>query len=554
MAETPNTFEDDRLIAAKKFAHTMIVVDDEARTDATPKGGGAGPTNVTTPNRRNAARAASDARNTVGGELSHPLNQKLLVDNALELGLVCAVVAPKLGQGITLSVANAAERADIVSLDWQMHGDAGESAKSIIKEIVRRDARKNGRLRLIAIYTGVNNRDRIFREILAAFPKKQKKELNIRRSGEQIISSNGLRVIWLFKSEGTQLQGDLARFQVAESDLPARLQKEFAQLSTGLLSNVALATIAAVRDTTHHTLGKFSSDMDAPYFHHRSLLPNPADAEEYAVSIVLSELKSAVDRNDVGDNFAGQNAIANRIRNLTPDSGTFTLKHQGDTGTHSGDVDPDYVIDLITNGYNKDNLPATFPRHKLVEVSLTSLFKSSFEAGRDGMMAFAAMTGVRAHPGSDLHGKLPRLGFGSVIFNKKTGYLLCLQAVCDAVKVKKEDRFFFVKLEVVEDSAEHIVPVKKASDKITYLGLGATKNAYNSAVSLNFSLTGPEGNQDVRAGTRRGAAGKYFKSTEGDYFKWIATLKARRAMRSAQRVSQQLTRIGFDEFEPFRLK
>ena len=35
------------------------------------------------------------------------------------------------------------------------------------------------------------------------------------------------------------------------------------------------------------------------YFHHRALIPNPDDAEGYAVDIVLSELKGAIDKGQV---------------------------------------------------------------------------------------------------------------------------------------------------------------------------------------------------------------------------------------------------------------
>ena len=87
------------------------------------------------------------------------MNQKALIDSALKLGLVCAVVKPEREQNIAKSVAKAAERADIVSLDWQMNDD-GDKALSIIDEIMRRDKKRGGRLRLIAIYTGVRDKEK----------------------------------------------------------------------------------------------------------------------------------------------------------------------------------------------------------------------------------------------------------------------------------------------------------------------------------------------------------------------------------------------------------
>ncbi|WP_211254188.1 hypothetical protein, partial [Pseudosulfitobacter pseudonitzschiae] len=35
-------------------------------------------------------------------------------------------------------------------------------------------------------------------------------------------------------------------------------------------------------------------------------------------------------------------------------------------------------------------------------------------------------------------------------------------------------------------------------------------------------------------------------------YRWLANLKYKRALRIAQNMSQEISRIGFDEFEPFR--
>ena len=47
--------------------------------------------------------------------------------------------------------------------------------------------------------------------------------------------------------------------RVSERELPARILQEFASLSEGLMSNVALGTLAAIRDSAHQIVGSFSS-------------------------------------------------------------------------------------------------------------------------------------------------------------------------------------------------------------------------------------------------------------------------------------------------------
>ena len=113
--------------------------------------------------------------------------------------------------------------------------------------------------------------------------------------------------------------------QVGEAELPRRLQTEFAKLSEGLLSNVAIATITSIRRSTHHVLSKFSSQMDGPFFHHRALIESPDEAEEYAIDIVLSELKGAIDKQWVAARYAGPEAIEARIRERAEGAPTLTL-------------------------------------------------------------------------------------------------------------------------------------------------------------------------------------------------------------------------------------
>ena len=58
---------------------------------------------------------------------------------------------------------------------------------------------------------------------------------------------------------------------------------EFVEMTKGILSNVALEGLAALRDDVPRVLAKFDSSLDSAYLGHRILLPNPADAEDHVV-------------------------------------------------------------------------------------------------------------------------------------------------------------------------------------------------------------------------------------------------------------------------------
>src|SRR5664279_4126271 len=68
------------------------------------------------------------------------------------------------------------------------------------------------------------------------------------RDAVRIESNHGLRIVCLFKAHGVQLADARKERQVRETNLPDRLLREFALLAGGLLSNVALATIASIRN------------------------------------------------------------------------------------------------------------------------------------------------------------------------------------------------------------------------------------------------------------------------------------------------------------------
>ena len=321
MTGNASDFEALKLEAARKFAQTMIVIDDEASQQDSETLTHPSKKTLLTPTRKTSFDARTIEPLAEQGQsgndpVQFPLNAKLLIENAMASGLICSVLRPKKEDDFQDQVVNAAQVADIVCLDWEIHSDGGDTASEIIKAIIQKDAGQNGRLRLIAIYTGEKKSDDIMDKIFAAIPRKLIKDHKFKKTPLEIESRNGVRIVCLFKKNGINLTEPQKANQVSEDQLPKRLQIEFAKLSEGLLSNVALATIASIRTSTHHVLSKFRGQLDGPFFHHCALIESPDDAEKYAVDIVLSELKDAVDKHQVAVNYAGSEAIEKRIREM----------------------------------------------------------------------------------------------------------------------------------------------------------------------------------------------------------------------------------------------
>ena len=554
------TFGKLRHAAAREFAQTMIVIDDEANLvpDA-PSSQPVGP--LRRPHRTTRfvtpldalAKHAESARPS-----KHALDAKSLIDNAMDLGLICSVLRPKKGENFQGRVVRAAKAADIVCLDWEIYKDSGDAASKIIAAIIRDDAKQNGRLRLIAIYTGDSTNNLILERIFDKIPKRLRAKHEFRKESLKIESKNGVRIVCLFKKHGVKLLAPRNANQVGEEQLPKRLQTEFAKLSEGLLSNVALATIASIRSSTHHVLSKFVGQMDGPFFHHRAMLENPDDAEEYAVDIVLSELKGAVDKRHVAATYAGPEAITARIQENAGDAETLTLHYEDKKGNPCtfDDLKMDVFVKIVTDGLYSVLAEKTLlnpPSKKIFEQNLSTLFSTNRETARSQMHQFAALTGVRAHPGSHLYksGELfPRLGLGTIVQDKDKTYLMCLQASCDSVRIKDTKSFLFVPLHRKDTEPEHVVPISIGANKFDWVGLSTAKESYCVVRSIDFSAC--QDTETVNAKRIKGQLGFRFEDAAGEVYLWIADLKRRRALRTVQRLGQHMGRLGFDEFEPYR--
>lgn len=565
MAVEGNSFSEDRLAAARCFAHTMIVVDDEAGDDEVQESEKPNNSGVTQPGRA-AARAAADKEEEEGSVSQHWLNAKALIDNSMELGLVCSILRPDKKEDLRERVALVARRADILCFDWEIYDDGGETARGLIRTIVDEDLEHGGRLRLIAIYTGDYNRLTILKSVRGLFDEAELKKYEIKiQNNSEIITNIGLRIVYLAKGHGTKFTDELSHLQVMESELPKRLQKEFSELSGGILANVALATIGSIRDAAHHVIGRFSGDLDGPYLHHRAAIEVPPEAEEYAVDIVLSELKSAIDKDGVAKKFAGIATLKNRLQEFSSSPGKMAVSARKSIKNGLSKDRVNFTIScedfskILEDGQKKawtDALvsPKGLTRKRFMEV-FGRFFSGDIKRSAELNLQFASLTGIDQGPLDsnlrlDRH-KRPSLGLGCILKDAKCGYWLCLQASCDSVRLTENTPFVFVPLhEAKNDKPDHVIPFSDPNGDAGHLKLDLPNKAYTQIVSLQFSPD--ETSQTVKATRNQSDMRLYFTDRNGDQYEWLATLKQRRALRTAQGLGVDMSRLGFDEFEPLR--
>lgn len=571
------SFRDDQLAAAKAFAHTLIVVDDEAFSE--PE---ASPPPVTAelvkPGRQAAVVASRYEKRpiTVPAE-RHPLDATSLIETAMSLGLVCSVLRPRKDSNPTGRVASASRKADILCVDWEIHNDSGRTAVEIIKSVISQDDEFGGRLRLIAIYTGIPERKKIFDSVLNGIPDATIKRRGIRRQGNYIVSRDGLRILWLLKAGGVTRK-TLAGNTVAENELPERLQKEFSYLSDGLLTNVALATIASIRDATHHVLSQFQSRMDGPFFHHRSTIEIPAEAGDYAVSVVLSELKNVADMKGIADKFAGEAALSRRIQNMLGGKQSIDIAVNQGGKLQKTTLSVENICSFVSQGSKaaKAGIVKSNPMDNGSYEKLPLLFFGNENKSIIDTLRFGILGSLKSYPAKLPQGMVPTLSLGSILKDRQGRFYLCVQASCDSVRIDERTSFLLASLQKIPQKklqenilgrhSDHIIPIPKSnSGNLEFVGLALPRKPYTEILAVPFD---PDLNsKTVQARKSSSGSGWVFSAsgapisnamlpryTGPKMFVWVADLKKRRALKTVQILAQSMGRLGYDEFEPLRKK
>ena len=222
------------------------------------------------------------------------------------------------------------------------------------------------------------------------------------------------------------------------------------------------------------------------------------------------------------------------------------------------------VLQIITNGYatlaEPDKRQAfsadsakrmTLITRKNAKKNFSSVFFSNTAGAKQALLDFAFLTNSRSSELSRVHRKSPpRLDLGSVLYCEKIDtYLLCLQATCDTVR--GSGSFFFVPLIQNDAAPDHIVPHGKIDGKIKFVCLSEPESGYTQSRSVSFGAIDPKiGRVSVPYDEKK--LGYFVTDKEGVEYRWLGNLKYKRALRAAQRVGQEMSRVGFDEFEPFR--
>ena len=142
---------------------------------------------------------------------------------------------------------------------------------------------------------------------------------------------------------------------------------------------------------------------------------------------------------------------------------------------------------------------------------------------------------------------LPVLQLGTIVSikNESERFLLCMQPVCDSVRLKGEVVFPFLELEVITEDDKPfniIIPKEDSFIKVKVL------KKPNSLIMHTFSVDG----EDDRIRARKENHSLLFQTKKGSKINYIAELKSKHAQRVANEFATYVSRVGLDESEWLR--
>lgn len=551
---------------AGEFLQTAVIIDDGAFIDK----------KLPSQDQVLVAPNHGKAKQRVGKPKQSPfkpaaaLDAKALVDAFAEIRIVCAVLQPLIEGGgsedtidqVKNRTERATQRADIVILDWNLRSadaNIGDTAKILLKSIFTRDRKVEGitgsnitRLRLVAVYTGESRLEQITAEIENVF---QSAGLVILRRDNCLVEADAVKVV-VYGKELASVVHDFPERRIQESDLPARIRSDFAEMTAGLLSNVALLALGTLRDNTHRIIRSFGKDVDAPYVAHRALLEPPMEAEELPVPLLAAEIDGVL---------ADESRLSDLVSLSSLQSWLDYKRNAGLSSEHipKGMSEKDFadkLMLLLEHGLSIEEKAEgheewrEFLRHlnsnvdKKAVSRITDILANPGSSGTDQDMGFAVLTSVK----SQYDAPPPVLALGTVVQittldTGKNDFYICIQPLCDSVRLTTNTVFPFLKLRKRSGNGkDHFDFV--VSEQEGFKRLKVSLKPYDIRLEAMVPCTT---HATVRA-TETSGGRRYFISNESVRVRWVATLKPSHAQRVAADFAKEIGRVGLSESEWLR--
>ena len=295
--------------------------------------------------------------------------------------------------------------------------------------------------------------------------------------------------------------------------------------------------VNAVRDSTPRILASFGSDLDAGALVHRALLPQADDAGTQFIRLLADDLEQALHDAGVGaawDIDSAAESLARATSGGSPSDLAGRLRRSDNVPQDKKDLDDETL--------SREAIAAGLLGIGLGDSAVTKAIDDLTAAFGDGVASSETLAVMMSS--SDFGKTRPRLELGVVLRDDAGKYWLCIQALCDSVRLKSHRAFPMLQLLQVE---------KKPAAMI--------RSPDNAPIGVRFDtapykLAMPEFEPTSHGAVlAQGEPSDWcFTSVGGSEYRAITRLRPELAAQAVQGLTSAASRPGFDASEWLRRK
>ena len=553
--------------SAEQYLKTVVLIDD--RIYETKRGSVASPlTRPTAASRKAALKSATSLSDKSGKEIKKAeISEKPdevsfhdVQNSFAKKHIICSLYQPEKSASFDeqSKVYKLCSTADVVIVDWDLDDPSGDKATTIVGSLVEQSRIEiPQQLRLVLIYTLDPNLQFVANKIFEHLIKLLSEEdvAVDPQSGGLVLTTDNARVVVLGKREDTTFT-QFSDYWVPESDLATRTIREFSRLASGLLQGIVLRGIANLRKNNRRILTRFHKDLDIAFLTH-SALSLPGEAFGQIILLLTDELRAVLE-DTLGESPLGKAPAVKEILDDWCDK-HWRIKNDAELNIGDGANGLEFVKDVFCNGpaikkdyskVQKSQIPGLTKSNKWDEKKCIKLAEYLLgDCGVDHCQEkFCALMSQRVK--YDNAGRSLHLGVIVRELTDKKRYLLCLQPICDSVRMEGEGRaFIFCVLNEPEDG-------KRFTHCVMDGGGNVIKLEYKPKVSDVF-VSNFKGNDDAVYANKDNTDDTdrlIFEDEDVKKYEWIAELKTEHAQRAAEQFGRELSRVGLTESEWLRIK
>lgn len=477
--------------------------------------------------------APSESREFVENDVcvipaSDELDARALTEAFADRGILCSVIIPHTApDAIDTQISTLAKSADITILDWKL----GEiTPRDSIAKIIEEDNAAGGKLRLIIIFSDADPAS-----VMTDLASVVHGHGFVLDEGGREFSGPHARIVFFSKPGAAVSLGPVVTYE----KLPEEVIKEFTKLTSGLLPAAALTAITEIREHTHHLIATFSSTLDGAFLTHRCLIPDPNDSEQFLLDLLEGEIGSILHKSNVREAVNSDRCCA------------------WVTGNDSISSDERKIVLNALQNYRRNNKTKGFQKlfcsekEKEVAEKVLELFyktnPSNLSVAKRELSVLATLDACGRQA------KAPRLQLGAIVKDhSQSKYLLCIQPLCDSLRIKHDEarEFPFLVLENYDfrsdqSSLELCIPHRNETLWLTVKTL--PKNL------ITYPFNGKSATEGFVEACSEGGS-YFFKNSDSSIkLEWLAALKIGKAQRIASQLAARIHTLGIDEFEWLRL-